>query len=347
MKVKALKTKTRMKQTSFADVEFAKKKRVTRREKFLGEMDRIVPWARWTALIEPLYPTSGRVGRQPIGVERMLRMYCLQQWFSLSDEAVEDALYDSQALRQFVGVDLSQESAPDATTLLKFRRLLEKHELTAAMFDEVKAVLSERGLLMREGTMVDATLIAAPSSTKNKDKSRDPEMHQTKKGNEWHFGMKAHVGADADSGLVHSLHTTAANESDIAHTHHLLHGEESQVHLDAGYTGVERRDEIKQAQGQGTIRADISWHVAAKRSKVEKMPAGRWKDLTKAVERKKAQIRARVEHPFHVVKNLFGHKKTRYKGLAKNTAQMFSLFGLANLVIAKKPLLAFQGSNPS
>lgn len=336
-----------MKQTSFADVEFAKKKRVTRREKFLGEMDRIVPWARWTALIEPLYPTSGRVGRQPIGVERMLRMYCLQQWFSLSDEAVEDALYDSQALRQFVGVDLSQESAPDATTLLKFRRLLEKHELTSAMFDEVKAVLSERGLLMREGTMVDATLIAAPSSTKNKDKSRDPEMHQTKKGNEWHFGMKAHVGADADSGLVHSLHTTAANESDIAHTHHLLHGEESQVHLDAGYTGVERRDEIKQAQGQGTIRADISWHVAAKRSKVEKMPAGRWKDLTKAVERKKAQIRARVEHPFHVVKNLFGHKKTRYKGLAKNTAQMFSLFGLANLVIAKKPLLAFQGSNPS
>ncbi|GAB7546851.1 IS5 family transposase [Cupriavidus sp. 8B] len=336
-----------MKQTSFADVEFAKKKRVTRREKFLGEMDRIVPWARWTALIEPLYPTSGRVGRQPIGVERMLRMYCLQQWFSLSDEAVEDALYDSQALRQFVGVDLSQESAPDATTLLKFRRLLEKHALTAAMFDEVKAVLSERGLLMREGTMVDATLIAAPSSTKNKGKSRDPEMHQTKKGNEWHFGMKAHVGADADSGLVHSLHTTAANESDIAHTHHLLHGEESQVHLDAGYTGVERRDEIKQAQGQGTIRADISWHVAAKRSKIEKMPAGRWKDLTKAVERKKAQIRARVEHPFHVVKNLFGHKKTRYKGLAKNTAQMFSLFGLANLVIAKKPLLAFQGSNPS
>ncbi|QUN26634.1 IS5 family transposase [Cupriavidus sp. KK10] len=336
-----------MKQTSFADVEFAKKKRVTRREKFLLEMDRIVPWARWTALIEPLYPKSGRVGRQPIGVERMLRMYCLQQWFSLSDEAVEDALYDSQALRQFVGVDLSQELAPDATTLLKFRRLLEKHALTAAMFDEVKAVLSERGLLMREGTMVDATLIAAPSSTKNKSKSRDPEMHQTKKRNEWHFGMKAHVGADADSGLVHSLHTTAANESDIAHTHHLLHGEESQVHLDAGYTGVERRDEIKQAQEQGTIRADISWHVAAKRSKVEKMPAGRWKDLTKAVERKKAQIRARVEHPFHVVKNLFGHKKTRYKGLAKNTAQMFSLFGLANLVIAKKPLLAFQGSNPS
>jgi IS5 family transposase len=345
--VKAWKTKTRMKQTSFADVEFAKKKRVTRREKFLLEMDRIVPWARWTALIEPLYPKSGRVGRQPIGVERMLRMYCLQQWFSLSDEAVEDALYDSQALRQFVGVDLSQELAPDATTLLKFRRLLEKHALTAAMFDEVKAVLSERGLLMREGTMVDATLIAAPSSTKNKSKSRDPEMHQTKKRNEWHFGMKAHVGADADSGLVHSLHTTAANESDIAHTHHLLHGEESQVHLDAGYTGVERRDEIKQAQEQGTIRADISWHVAAKRSKVEKMPAGRWKDLTKAVERKKAQIRARVEHPFHVVKNLFGHKKTRYKGLAKNTAQMFSLFGLANLVIAKKPLLAFQGSNPS
>lgn len=239
-----------MQQISFASAEHLGKKRVTQREKFLGEMEQVVPWARLLEALEPHYP-KGKRGRPPIGLECMLRLYFVQQWYGLSDEALEDAVSDSAAIRNFVGVDLGHEEAPDATTVLKFRRLLEKHALTAAMFDEVKAVLSERGLLMREGTMVDATLIAAPSSTKNKGKSRDPEMHQTKKGNEWHFGMKAHIGADADSGLVHSLHTTAANESDIAHTHHLLHGEESQVHLDAGYTGVERRMRSNKPKGKG------------------------------------------------------------------------------------------------
>jgi IS5 family transposase len=327
-------------QLSFASSEYGLKKRVTRREKFLGEMERLVPWARWIALIEPVYPKSGRVGRPPMGVERMLRMYCVQQWFGLSDEGVEDALYDSQALRHFVGIDLSRESAPDATTLLKFRRLLEDNKLTAAMFEEVKALLSEKGLLMREGTMVDATIIAAPPSTKNKDKARDPEMHQTKKGNQWYFGMKAHIGADAESGLVHSLHVTSANESDVAHTHELLHGQESHVHLDAGYTGVQKRDEVIEAQAQGRIAKDIVWSVATRRSKIKAMPEGELKDLVVAAERAKAQIRAFVEHPFHVLKNLFHHKKARYKGLAKNEAQLYSLFGLVNLVIARSKLLA-------
>jgi IS5 family transposase len=329
-------------QRSFASLEFSQKKRVTRREKFLSEMEQVVPWARLEALVEPKYPTSGRVGRQPVGAARMLRMYFVQQWFGLADEAVEDAIYDSQALREFVGIDLARESVPDATTLLKFRRLLEEHALTAQLFEGINAHLAERGLLLREGTMVDATIIAAPPSTKNEDKARDPEMHQTKKGNEWHFGMKAHIGADADSGLVHSLHTTAANESDVAHTHEVLHGEETTVFVDAGYTGVAKREEVLQAQAAGEIRSDIDWLVAARRSTIAKMAEGRVKTLTIALERVKAQVRARVEHPFHVIKNLFRHKKTRYKGLAKNKAQLYSLFGLANLVIAKKRLMSMQ-----
>lgn len=336
-----------MKQTSFAGLEYAGKKRKTRREKFLGEMERVVPWAALEALIEPHYPKSGRVGRPPIGVQRMLRMYFLQQWYSLSDEGLEDALYDSQAMREFVGIDLAREQVPDATTLLKFRRLLEQHDLTKAIFERVNAHLGERGLLMREGTLVDATIIAAPSSTKNQDGKRDPEMHQTQKGNEWHFGMKAHIGADADSGLVHSVHVTAANESDIANTHNVLHGQERHVHADSGYTGVAKREEIIEAQDEGRIRKDVRWFVAAKRGKIVSMAEGVHKELTVMLERKKAQIRARVEHPFHIVKNLFGHKKVSYKGLAKNRARMFSLFALANLVIAKRPLLQAAGIGAS
>ena len=334
-------------QLSFASYEFAQKKRVTRREKFLREMEQVVPWTRLQALIEPKYPTFGRVGRQPIGLARMLRMYFLQQWFGLADEALEDAIYDSQSMREFVGIDLAREAVPDATTLLKFRRLLEEHALTAQLFEGINAHLTERGLLLREGTMVDATIIAAPPSTKNQEHARDPEMHQTKKGNEWHFGMKAHIGADADSGLVHSLHTTAANESDVAHAHEVLHGQETHAFLDAGYTGVAKRAEVLQAQAEGKIRSDIQWHVAARRSTITKMAEGTLKTLTQALERVKAQVRARVEHPFHVVKNLFRHKKTRYKGLAKNEAQLYSLFGLANLVLAKKRLMALQAAGMS
>jgi IS5 family transposase len=239
-----------------------------------------------------------------------------------------------------VGVDLSRESVPDATTLLKFRRLLQHNELTRALFDEINAHLAQKGLLMRAGTIVDATIIAAPSSTKNEDKARDPEMHQVKKGNQWHFGMKAHIGVDVQSGLVHSLVATAANAGDVTQTHHLLHGKERLVFADAGYAGADKRDESVQAQAEGRIERKLTWHVAMKRGKLQAMAEGRVKELLTAMERTKAQIRARVEHPFHVIKNLFGHKKARYKGLAKNEAQLLSLFGLANIVLAKRQLLA-------
>ena len=335
-----------MKQTSFASLEYAGKKRLTRRDKFLSEMDRVVPWSALVALIEPHYgAVSVRAGRPAVGAARMLRMYFLQQWYSLSDEGLEDAIYDSQAMRDFMGVDMSRERVPDATTLLKFRRKLEDKKLTEAILQTVNEHLSQQGLLMREGTMVDATIIAAPSSTKNKDNARDPEMHQTKKGNQWHFGMKAHTGVDAQSGLVHSVHATPANESDVAHTHELLHGQEERVHADAGYTGVDKREEIKQAQDKGEIRKDISWHVAAKRGKVQGLPEGPLKALTTALEHKKAQVRARVEHPYHVLKNLFRYKKVSYRGLAKNAARLFTQFALVNLVLAKRALLDKQAQS--
>jgi transposase, IS5 family len=318
-------------QMSFAQSEYAGKKKVTRRERFLAEMEGVVPWARLCTVIAPHYP-KGKRGRPPMGIERMLRIYFLQQWYALADEALEDALYDSQALRTFAGIDLSVEAVPDATTLLKFRHLLEAHALTGAIFAEVGTLLSERKLLMREGTIVDATIIAAPSSTKNARQERDPQMHQTKKGNQWYFGMKAHIGVDAQSGLVHSVTGTAAQVADIAQTHALLHGQEKAGYADAGYLGVEKRAAIaRQCPG-------VEWYVAAKRGRIKAMAEGVIKDLTQQLERLKAQVRARVEHPFHILKNLFRHRKTRYRGLAKNTAQLHTLFALANLVIARRSL---------
>jgi len=236
-------------------------------------------------------------------------------------------------MRTFAGIDLSVEAVPDATTLLQFRHLLERQELTRRLFEEVGALLAQKKLLLREGTIVDATMIAAPSSTKNERKERDPEMHQAKKGNQWHFGMKAHLGVDADSGLVHSVSVTAANVSDISQTHALLHGEEKVAFTDAGYVGVEKRPEIVSAH------AKVRFEVAAKRGKIKAMAEGAIKSLTLELEKLKAQVRARVEHPFHVIKNLFRHRKTRYRGLAKAAAQLHSLFALANLVIAKRALL--------
>ena len=320
-------------QTSFAQAEFAAKKKTTRREKFLGEMDRVVPWARLVALVVPHYP-KGLRGRPPIGVERMLRLYFLQQWYGLADEALEDAIYDSLAMRIFAGIDLSAESVPDATTVLQFRHLLEEHDLSKAIFEEVGALLRERKLLMREGTIVDATIIEAAPSTKNREKERDPAMHQTKKGNQWHFGMKAHIGADMESGLVHTVTATAANVADIAQTHALLHGHEQVAFADAGYVGVEKRAEMISAH------PTVEFHVAAKRSKIKTLAEGKLKELHQALEKVKAQVRARVEHPFHVIKNLFHYRKVRYRGLTKNLAQLHTLFALANLVIAKRALLA-------
>jgi len=316
-------------QTTFAHAEFAAKQKTTRREKFLARMEEVIPWAQLLAVIEPHYP-QGKRGRPPLGLERMLRVYFLQQWYALADEALEDALYDSQALQRFARIDLAAEGVPDATTLLNFRHLLETHDLCKGLFTAINADLAARGLLLREGTLVDATLIAAPPSTQNQKREHDPEMHQTKKGNQWYFGMKAHIGADRDSKLVHTVVVTAANVADITKTSELLHGEETHVHADAGYTGVEKRPEIV------ALKRKIDWQIAAKRGVIKALAAGAEKEALKAVEKAKASVRAFVEHPFHIVKNVFRYRKVRYRGLAKNGQQLDTLFGLANVVIGAR-----------
>ncbi|WIM07008.1 MAG: IS5 family transposase [Candidatus Nitricoxidivorans perseverans] len=326
-------------QRSFSELEYAAKKKVTRRDRFLGEIDAVTPWVALVAVVQPFYPKGEGRGRPPIGVERMLRMYVAQQCFGLSDEGTEDAIYDSQAVRAFIGIDLNREAAPDATTLLKFRRLLETHGLTQGIFTAINTHLAQKGLLLKEGTVVDATIIAAPSSTKNRDGKRDPEMHQAKKGNQWHFGMKAHIGVDAESGLTHTVVTTAANVSDVTQAHALLHGDETAVFGDAGYQGVEKREE-----NQNTA---VTWHVALRPGKRRALPDTRLGRLREQMEQAKASIRAKVEHPFHIMKNVLGLKKARYRGLAKNAAQLFTLFGLANLLIAKRRLFALHAQGAS
>lgn len=318
-------------QTSFSELEYAAKKRQTRRDRFLADIEAITPWTSLVQVIAPHYPRNHGAGRPVVGLERMLRMYVAQQCFGLSDEAAEDAIYDSQAIRRFVGIDLNREAAPDATTLLKFRHLLDAHQLTASIFSTINAHLAEKGLFLREGTIVDATLIAAPPSTKNKAGCRDPEMHQSQKGNQWHFGMKAHIGVDANSGLVHTLIGTAGNVHDITQAQALLHGDETDAFGDAGYQGVEKREE--------NLELPVTWHIAMRPSKRKTLDKSAVGELMERLEHTKASIRAKVEHPFHVVKNLFRHRKARYKGLAKNTAQLFTLFGFANLVLARRWLL--------
>jgi IS5 family transposase len=318
-------------QRTFSELEYAGKKKRTRRDRFLGEIEAVTPWKALVEVLEPYYPKSGGRGRPPVGLERMLRMYVAQQCFGLADEAMEDAIYDSQAICQFVGIDLGRESAPDATTLLNFRHLLEQHALTQAIFEAINAHLAQKGLLMKQGTIVDATIIAAPSLTKNEKGERDPEMHQTKKGNQWYFGMKAHIGVDSDTGMVHSLVGTAANVADVTQAHQLLHGEETDVFADAGYRGVEQREALADCAA--------AWHVAMGPAAIKALPDTAEGREQKWIEQMKAGLRALVEHPFHVVKNRFGLRKLRYRGLAKNTAHLFTLFGLANLVIARKRLL--------
>jgi len=326
-------------QASFSDLEYAAKKKVTRRDRLLGEINAVTPWSALVAEIQPFYPKGEGRGRPPVGVERMLRMYIAQQCFGLSDEGVEGAIYDSQAIRGFVGIDLSRESAPDATTLLKFRRLLEENKLTERIFAAINTLLAVKGLILKEGTVVDATIIAAPSSTKNQSGERDPEMHQTKKGNQWHFGMKAHIGVDAGTGITHTLMTTPANAADVTQAHALLHGEEQLAFGDAGYQGVEKREENR--------GASVTWHVALRPGKRRALPDTELGRLDEAIEQAKASVRAKVEHPFHIVKNIFQLKKVRYRGLAKNTAQLFTLFGLANLLIAKRYLFALHARGAS
>ncbi|MFW8564815.1 IS5 family transposase [Orrella sp. 11846] len=323
-----------MTQMTFSDLEYGAKRKQTRREKFLSEMDRVIPWVRLLALIEPVYP-KGKNGRPPYPLQTMLRIHFMQQWFALSDPAMEEALYDNHSMRQFSGLSLSESRMPDETTILNFRRLLERHNLSARILAEINAVLDENGLLLKEGTIVDATIIAAPSSTKNKSGKRDPEMRQTKKGNNWHFGMKAHIGVDAESGLVHTVTTTSANEHDITQTHALLHGEETVVFGDAGYTGVEKREELQDV--------DVTWHIAMKPSQQKAIKGKRIQNTVAHIETLKASVRAKVEHPFRVIKRQFGFTKVRYKGLAKNTAQVLTLFTLSNLWMVRNKLMELTG----
>jgi IS5 family transposase len=300
----------------------------TRKREFLDEMRRVVPWSRLIALIESHYP-RGKTGRPPFPIATMLQIHFMQQWFGLSDPAMEEALYDVPLYREFAGLDEGMTRLPDESTILRFRHLLETHGLAAQMLALVNEILSEKGLMLKAGSAVDATLISAPSSTKNGSGTRDPEMHQTKKGNQWYFGMKAHIGVDAESGLVHTVIGTAANVHDINAAESLLHGQETDVYADAGYQGIEKRCHAN----------PVRWHVAMRPGKRRQLDLNNRLDaIFNQIERLKAGIRAKVEHPFRVLKQQFGYTKTRYRGLMKNTAQITTLFALGNLWMARKAL---------
>lgn len=319
-----------MNQLSFGDAEYASKRKQTRREVFLAEMDQIVPWNSLLSLIEPFYPVAGR-GRHPYPIATMLRVHLMQNWFGLSDPAMEEALYEVASMRRFA--HLSMDRIPDETTILNFRHLLETNDLAPEIFARVNAFLTRKGLLLKRGSIVDATIIAAPSSTKNAEGERDPEMHQTRKGNQWYFGMKAHIGADADSGLVHTVVTTPANEADIEVVDELLHGKEEVAYADAGYVGADKR----------VTRKKLRWEIAQRPGRIKALPEGGQKRAIELAEYRKASIRAKVEHPFRVIKRQFGYMKVRFKGLAKNTGQILTLFALANLWLVRKKLLAATG----
>ena len=317
-----------------ASLELNVNTRKTRKREFLEQMERVVPWAALVALIAPYYP-EGRTGRPPFALETMLRVHFLQQWFSLSDPAMEEAFFDVPLYREFAQLD-AHGRLPDESTILRFRHRLEKHQLADGMLTTVNDLLRSQGLLLRKGSAVDATLIAAPSSTKNKAGKRDPEMHSSKKGNQWHFGMKAHIGVDASSGLVHTVRGTAGHAADVTEGNALLHGQEAVVFADAGYQGADKR-----ADANPSVR----WQVAmrpGKRKNLDK--AGSPVDaLSDKIEKLKASIRAKVEHPFRVIKRQFGFVKVRYKGLKKNTLQLKTLFALSNLWMGRHPLMATQG----
>ena len=313
-----------MKQTTFASVAWEKKGKITRRERFLAEMDAVIPWSRLLGLIEPHYPKAGN-GTQPKPMEQMLRIYFMQNWFNLSDPQAEDSLYDIESMRRFAGIELMGHDIPDETTILRFRHLLEQHQLTERIFAEIRSLLEQKRLLLKSGTIVDATIIAAPPSTKNEQKARDPEMHQTKKGKDWHFGMKAHIGTDRH-GIVHSLSTTAANVSDITQMPELLHGAEREVFGDQAYWS--------EAHRQAALAKGIRYRVNRR--------SPRLSEYQRFINRRRSAARARVEHVFHVVKRLWGFSKVRYRGLAKNTARLFTAFALANLYLLRRRLLVAQ-----
>ena len=301
--------------------------RRTRKQVLLDEMERVMPWGDLLALIAPHAPVA-KTGRPPFELAMTPRIHCLQQWFGLSDLGAEEALFEASYLRDFVGLSGTQR-IPDRVSILRFRHLLEAHDLSPKILEVINAQLAAQGLMLKTGTVVDATLIAAPSSTKNKDGERDPEMHQTKKGNQWHFGMKAHIGVDADSGLVHTVIGTAANVGDVTQGHGLLHGEEEVVFADAGYQVADKRPEA----------TGVKWQVAMRPSKRRGLADSGWAALLEQAEKLKASVRAKVEHPFRVIKRQFGHVKVRSRGLAKNTAQLVTLFALSNLWMVRKRIL--------
>ena len=311
-------------QRTFASVAWSQKGKVTRRERFLAEMDAVIPWRGLIALIEPHYPKAGR-GRRPHDLERMLRIYFLQQWFNLSDPQAEDAIYDSESMRRFAKVELAEDSIPDESTILRFRHLLEKHRLTEGIFEAVKDLLTEHHLLLRAGTIVDATIIAAPSSTKNATRTRDPEMKQTRKGRSWHFGMKLHIGTDR-RGIVHSLTATHAAEADIKQLPNLLHGEESVLYGDQAYW----KEADRQAFEEQGVRYRVNRRASGSRRLSE-----RWRQINRA----RSRTRACCEHPFRVIKQLWGFDKTRYRGIEKNLARAQTMFALANLYAVRHQLL--------
>ena len=305
-------------QPTFADLDYQHKRRRTRREEFLERMDSLIPWQRLEDRIGPHYFRSER-GRRPYPLAVMLRVHIVQLCYNLSDPAMEDLLYEAESVRRFAGLRLS-EPIPDESTILHFRHLLERHELDQGLFEEIKSHLEDQGVRLREGTIVDATIIEAPSSTKNRSGQRDPEMRQVKKGNQYHFGMKLHIGVDAETGLVHSFSTTSANVHDVTEAHRLLHGEEQQVWGDAGYIGVQKREE--------NLGLAVDWQVAMKPGQRRQLEPESDAALGEKV---KASIRAKVEHPFLDVKRLFGYAKVRYRGLAKNTDRLALLLGLSDL----------------
>ena len=316
-----------MRQQSFASDDFEKYRKKTRKELFLEEMDRIIPWKALSKVIKPYYPKPKGAGRRPIGIQRMLRIHFLQHWFELSDPGAEEALYDSRAMRQFVGIDLGKEPVPDETTILNFRHLMERHNLGDEMFRLVNVYLAENGLKVNRGTIVDATIIDAPTSTKNKDKARDPDMHQTRKGNQWYFGMKTHIGVDNQTKLIHSVAVTAANVHDSQLLGDLLHGEETHVWGDSAYAGHKQ----------------LLYEQAPQAKDFTQKKGSRYRKLTEAEQsanRYKSKIRSRVEHVFGVMKRQFGFTKVRYRGLEKNAQCVFTKCALVNLVLAKKTLLA-------
>lgn len=312
-----------MSQLTFAEAEYDNKKRKTRREVFLDKLDQLLPWKALESTIA-VYYASNKTGRPAYPLPSMLRIHVMQVIYNLSDPAMEDALYEIESMRRFADIRLSR--VPDETTILNFRHLLEQHNLGKKLFKKINRQLARHGLIVREGSIVDATIIEAPSSTKNRDKTRDPEMHQTKKGNQWHFGMKCHIGVDDAVGLIHSIATTAANEHDITPAGQLLHGKEKRVWGDAGYCGIDKREEHKDRK--------VQWFIAER--------PGKRKSMSKVAlecETIKASIRAKVEHPFRIMKGMFGYSKVRYRGLAKNTNRLYVMAGLFNLLRVKRVLL--------